>query len=247
MMMTVPSSQLAEHNPLLRKLETIADLSDEERREILRLPLNVKVFEADTDIVRQGDHPSDCCLILDGLTCRYKILSDGRRQITGFYIPGDVPDLQSLFLSFLDNSLGTLVTCRVAMIPHQSLRNLFLRLPNLAGIFWRDTLIDAAMFREWMIGLGRRSAYQRMAHLLCELQMRLHAVGLAREHGYDLPITQTELGDALGLSTVHVNRVLQDLRAEGLIILRGGSLNIPNWEALQDAAEFDPIYLHQKK
>ena len=169
-MMTVPSSQLAEHNPLLRKLETIADLSDEERREILRLPLNIKVFEADTDIVREGDHPSDCCLILDGLTCRYRLLPDGRRQIMGFYIPGDVPDLQSLFLSVLDNSLGTLVTCRVAMIPHQSLRNLFLRLPNLAGIFWRDTLIDAAMFREWMTGLGRRSAYQRMAHLLCELQ-----------------------------------------------------------------------------
>jgi CRP-like cAMP-binding protein len=242
--MTLPLSQQGEHRPLLRKLESIADLSDEEKQAILNLPANVKVFEADTDIVRDGDRPAECCLILDGFTCRYKLLPDGTRQITGFYIPGDIPDLQSLFLHTLDNSLGTFVKTRVALIPHQILRDLFRRYPRIAEIFWRDSLIEAAIFREWMVGLGRRSAYQRMAHLLCELQMRLRAVGLAQENGYDLPLTQNEIGDALGLSTVHVNRVLQDLRNDGLVVLRAGALTILDWGGLKSAAEFDLTYLH---
>ncbi|WP_262273537.1 Crp/Fnr family transcriptional regulator [Microvirga yunnanensis] len=234
-------------NPLLWKLDSIADLSDEEKRAVLDLPMNVKIFEADSDIVRDGDRPSECCLVLSGFICRYKILSDGKRQIMGFYIPGDIPDLQSLHLKVMDNSIGALATSSIALIPHESLRALLERHPGLGAVLWRDTLIDAAMFRAWMIGIGRRSAYQRIAHLLCELQMRLRAVGLAGEHGYDLPVTQNELGDALGLSTVHVNRVLQDLRSEGLIVLRGGTLHIPDWEALQAAGDFDSAYLHLKR
>lgn len=233
-------------HPLLRKLESIADLSDEERQAILALPMNVRVFEAKSDIVRDADRPSDCALVLDGFVCRYKILPDGRRQIMGFYIPGDIPDLQSLHLQVMDHSVGTLVRSSVATIPHQSLRDLMRHHPGLAEVFWRDSLIDAAMFREWMIGMGRRTAFQRTAHLLCELHVRLLAVGLAEADGYELPVTQNELGDALGLSTVHVNRVLQDLRSEGLIVLRGGSLGIPDWEALKNAAEFDSAYLHLK-
>ena len=143
------------------------------------MPANVKVFETDTAIVRDGDRPSDCALILSGFVCRYKILPDGRRQIMGFYIPGDIPDLQSLHLHVLDNSLGTLVKSSIALIPHQSLRDMLRRYPNLSDILWRDTLIDAAIFREWMIGLGRRSAYQRMAHLLCELHVRMKALALS--------------------------------------------------------------------
>ncbi len=234
------------HNPLLRKLEAIATLSDEEKQAILDLPLTVKVFEADTYVVHDGDRPSDCCLVLEGFVCRYKILPDGKRQIMGFYVSGDIPDLQSLHLGVMDNGIATLMRSRMALIPHQSLRDMLRRYPNLADVFWRDTLIDAAMFREWMTGIGRRTAVQRMAHLLCELQVRLKAAGLAQDNGYDLPVTQSELADALGLSTVHVNRVLQDLRAEGLIILRGGTLTIPDWEALLAAGEFDAAYLHLK-
>ena len=244
------SSALPEHpqyNPLLRKLESIATLTDEEKQAILDLPMTVKVFEADTDIVRDGDRPSDCCLIVSGFVCRYKITPEGKRQIMGFYIPGDIPDLQSLHLQVMDNSLSTLVKSSVALIPHQSLRETWRRCPSLGEILWRDTLIDAAMFREWLIGVGRRSAYQRIAHLLCELQVRMKAVGLARDNGCDLPITQNEFADALGLSTVHVNRVLQDLRRDHLIVLRGSSLIIPDWEALQTAGEFDPAYLHFKQ
>ncbi|MEZ0169388.1 Crp/Fnr family transcriptional regulator [Microvirga sp. TS319] len=241
-----PNMQVTQH-PFLRKLESIGRLSDEEKQAILDLPQVTKVFEADTDIVQDGDCPSDCCLVLDGFVCRYKILPDGKRQIMGFYIPGDFPDLQSLHLKVMDHSVGTLVTSHVVLISHQNLQQLLRRYPNLADLFWRDTLVDAAMFREWMISIGRRTAFQRMAHLLCELQMRLSVVDLTRDKGYNLPVTQNELADALGLSTVHVNRVLQDLRAEGLIVLRGGALAIPDWEALQNAGEFDPAYLHQTR
>ncbi|WP_322883774.1 Crp/Fnr family transcriptional regulator [Microvirga lotononidis] len=246
-MMSFAMQKQASTRPLLWKLDSIVSLSDEEKRALLDLPMTIKVFDPDSDIVRDGDRPSECCLVLSGFVCRYKVLSDGRRQIMGFYIPGDIPDLQSLHLNVMDHSIGTLVTSSIALIPHESLRNLLTQHPGLAAAFWRDTLIDAAMFREWMIGMGRRSAYQRIAHLLCELRVRLKAVGLAGEGGYDLPVTQNELGDALGLSTVHVNRVLQDLRSEGLIVLRGGSLHIPDWEALQVAGDFDPTYLHLRR
>ena len=245
--MSFAMQRQAQSNPLLRKLDSIADLSDEERQALLELSLNVKVFEADSDIVRDGDRPTDCCLVLSGFVCRYKILPDGKRQIMGFYIPGDMPDLQGFHMKILDNTIGTLVTSSVALIPHDTLQDLLDRHPGLVRVFWRDTLIDAAMFREWMIGMGRRSAYQRIAHLLCELHVRLSAVGLAGPKGYDLPVTQNELGDALGLSTVHVNRVLQDLRSEGMIVLRGGTLHIPDWEALQTAGDFDPAYLHIRR
>jgi len=246
-MMNTALHEQAWSNPLLRKLDSIADISDEEKQAILDLPAAVKVCEADVDIVREGECSTDCVLILNGFVCRYKIMPDGRRQIMGFYILGDIPDLQSLHLHVMDNSLVALVRSSIALIPRKSLRDMLRRHPDLSDVLWRDTLIETAMVREWLIGLGRRSAYQRIAHLLCELHVRLRAVGLARENGCELPITQTEFADALGLSTVHVNRVLQDLRRDGLIVLRGSMLEIPDWRALQDAGEFDPAYLHLKR
>ncbi len=235
-----------EHDRLIRKLESMADLSQEERQALRNLPVTVKSLDADQDFVRDRDCPSECALVLEGFVCRYKLLDDGKRQIMGFYIPGDIPDLQSLYLQVMDHSVGTLIPSKIAFIPHEALRAVLRRHPNLAETFWRDTLIDAAMFREWMIGLGRRDAYTRIAHLLCELFVRHKAVELTNSDGFDLHTTQAELGDALGLSTVHVNRVLQDLRKDGLIVLRGKSLTIPNWDALKRAGEFDPLYLHLK-
>jgi CRP-like cAMP-binding protein len=194
--------------------------------------------------VKEGDRPLDCCLIVQGFVARYKLLGEGQRQIFSFHIPGDIPDIQSLHLEVMDHSLGALTPCRVAYIPHQSLNELILRHPNLGSAFWRDTLIDAAVFREWLAGVGRRTAYQRIAHLICELYVRLQAVGLAEEWSFELPITQVEMADALGLSSVHVNRVLQDLRREGLIVSRSPVTAIADWERLQVAGDFDPGYLH---
>jgi len=144
----------------------------------------------------------------------------------------------------MDHSLMTMTPCKLAFIPHQSVTDMMRRCPRVADVMWRDTLIDAAIFREWMISIGRRSAYTRIAHVLCEVMMKIRAVGLADGHSCELPITQAEIGDALGLSTVHVNRSLQELRGDGLIEWRSKSLTALNWEGLKKAGEFDPTYLH---
>ena len=231
-------------HPLLRKLESIADLTPEEQQALLDLPMRVQPIEADQDIVREGDRPSRCCLVLRGFVCRYKMTAAGKRQIMAFHISGDIPDLQSLHLTVLDHSLGTITPCEVGFIRHEDVHALIRRYPRLGGLLWRDTLIDAAIFREWMVGIGQREAYGRIAHLLCEMMTKLKAVGLADGVTCELPITQAEIGDALGLSTVHVNRVLQALRGNDLITLQGGTLTVLDWGGLTNAGEFDPAYLH---
>ena len=242
--MTNPTELHPEHNVLIRKLRSISPLSEDERHCLLTLPLSTKGFAADQDIVREGDRPSECCLVIEGFTCRYKFTDEGKRQIFSFHIPGDIPDLQSLHLNVMDHNLGTLTPCKLAFIPHEKLTEFFRRCPRIGDVMWRDTLIDAAVFREWMIGIGRRSAYTRIAHVLCEVFVRLKAVDLTSANECDWPITQAEIGDALGLSTVHVNRSLQELRGDGLIEIRGGSLTILDWDRLNKAGEFDPTYLH---
>ena len=154
------------------------------------------------------------------------------------------PDLQSLHLRVLDNSISTISQCRVGFITHDNLRDLCDRYPRLASAFWRETLIDASIFREWVMNIGQREAYNRMAHVLCELVTRLRAVGLVEDHSCNLPITQGEFADALGVTTVHVNRVLQAMRADGLIELSGDRLFVPDWDRLKEVGEFNPTYLH---
>jgi CRP-like cAMP-binding protein len=233
-----------DYNPMIRKLESVFTLTDDERQALETLPMQVQVIKADQDLVREGDRPSRSCLLLSGFACTYKVTVQGKRQIVSFNLPGDIPDLQSLHLKTLDNSLSTIGTCRVGFILHEDLRNLCTHYPRITAAFWRETLIDAAIFREWVTNVGRREGISRMAHVLCELLTRLRAVGLVEEHACDLPITQSEFADALGFTTVHVNRVLQQMRAEGLIELKGERLNIPDWGKLKEVGEFDPTYLH---
>src|SRR3954471_23435235 len=173
--MTSPNSHL---DPLIRRLESVAPVSDEERQAIAALPITVRDLRADQDILRDQDRPSQCCAILEGFACRYKLLPGGRRQIVSFHIPGDIPDLQSLHLEVMDHSLATVVASKVAFIPHEEVRSFLRAHPRIADVFWRDTLIDAAVFREWVVNVGRREAYGRISHLLCEVYVRLKAVGL---------------------------------------------------------------------
>ncbi len=229
---------------LIRKLESIATVSEAERQAIRSLPIRTQTLNARQDIVRDGDKPSHCCLILDGWACRYKLLSQGKRQILSFHIAGDIPDLQSLHIHTMDHSLGTLTQATVAFIPHESLRELTARHPGLAAILWRDTLVDAAIFREWMVGMGRRKAPGKIAHFLCEMYVRLDAIGMSDKGTVPLPITQEELGDSLGLSSVHTNRALQELRGEGLITFERGKLTVHSWDGLVSVGEFDSTYLH---
>jgi CRP-like cAMP-binding protein len=233
-------------HPLIRKLQSIFDLSTTERQAIAGLPLLVREFSGGQDIARERDRPSQCCVVLEGLVCRYKILPTGRRQIFSFHIPGDIPDLQSLHIEVMDHNLCALVTSSLGFVPHHLLRDFLRDHPRIAEVFWRDTLIEAAIFREWIASVGGRDARSRMAHLFCETYVRLHATGAIPEGTFEFPfpITQSELGHALGLSTVHVNRTLQSLRREGLITYQRSVVRIDDWANLQEAGEFDATYLH---
>lgn len=232
------------HVRLIAKLEAIGILTEAEKAALARLPFRFRNFPENADLVLQGDTPPESCLIIDGFVCRYKLLGEGQRQIMSFHIPGDMPDLQSLHLKVMDHSLSALTPVTAAFIPHEALNALTHEQPGIAALFWRDTLIDAAIFREWLAGVGRRTARARIAHVICEVYLKLRAVRLAGEGGFELPITQVELADALGLSPVHVNRVLQELRADGLIASKGRFVTISDWERLKAAGDFEPSYLH---
>jgi CRP-like cAMP-binding protein len=234
----------AQDNPLIRKVESIFALTQDERQALEKLPMQLAVIKENQDIVREGDRPSRSFVILSGFTCTYKVTKDGKRQIMTFDIAGDMPDLQSLHLRMLDSSIGSLSTCRVGFITHEDLRDLCDRYPRITAAFWRETLIEAAIFREWLLNVGQRQAYSRVGHLFCEMLVRLKAVGLAEDHACDLPITQVELADAFGLTTVHVNRVLKQMRADGLIEIKGTRLIIPDWDRLKEVGGFSPRYLY---
>lgn len=230
---------------LVRRLQQLGRLSAAERRLIESTSLVVRNFEADQDIAPEGKPLLACPLLLDGFACRYRMLESGQRQITAFLVPDDICDLTSLLLRKLDHSIGALTAARVAFIPHAIVHSWAKHHPGLGQLLWRATLIDAAVSREWIVNVGRRTAYQRTAHLLCELMLRMRAAGRAHGLSCAMPLTQTELGDALGLTPVHVNRTLQWLRGESLIELGAGVLTLRNWRELKRAAGFDPAYLHQ--
>jgi CRP-like cAMP-binding protein len=234
-------------NRLIRRLEVdTTPLARDEKDAILRLPISIKDVRADTDIVREGDRPTQCCLVIEGFQCRYKMLPDGERQIMSFHVAGDIPDLQSLFLRTMDHSLGAITPNKVGFIAHEPLRELIHQQPTVAERLWRVTLIDTAIFREWISNVGSRDAYTRIAHLICELYVRLRAVGLTNGTSFDCPVTQTEIADATGLSTVHVNRSIQQMRADRLIVWERGVCKIPDFGALQEAAMFESGYLHMQ-
>ncbi|WP_111413857.1 Crp/Fnr family transcriptional regulator [Billgrantia lactosivorans] len=235
------------HRPdtlMIRKLQSIFPLSADERQALRELPVRVVHLEPDRPIVQIGDRPHQCCLVLDGFSCVFKLSYEGRRQIMALHVPGDIPDLQSLHLAVMDSSLASLSRCTVGLIQHDDLRRACERHPRLTAAFWRETLVDASIFREWLLNIGQRNAYTRMAHLLCELLVRLEAVGLVEGNAFELPITQEELGDAIGISAVHVSRTLQALRADGLVESRKTRFAVLDRERLKQAGEFDPLYLH---
>jgi CRP-like cAMP-binding protein len=230
--------------PLVAKLRRFQDVGDEDVHVLARVASTVRRLGAQEDIVREGETPQSVHVLLSGHTCRYKVLSDGRRQITAVLVPGDACDLHGFLLRRMDHGVLTLTTCTLAEMPREAILEITETHPRLARALWWTTLVDEAILREWVGNIGRRTASQRIAHLFCELLARLKAVGLAEDDSYEFPLTQAELGDATGLSTVHVNRTLQELRGAGLIRLKGRLLTVRDAERLKALAGFDPAYLH---
>jgi CRP-like cAMP-binding protein len=229
---------------LIRKLESIGSVSEAERSALCRLQPTLTCLNAHEDLVREGERLDSITVLIQGYACRYKLLADGKRQIMAFHIPGDILDMRSFLLPRMDHSIGSITPSQLGVIPHAALHDVFSNQPGLAYHFWRSTLVDAAIFREWMVGIGRRLAFSRIAHLFCELIVRMQSVGLCSDYTIELPLRQSDIADAVGMSTVHVNRTLQELRKQKLIKFARGTLTAMDWPRLCVAGQFDEIYLH---
>jgi len=229
---------------LIAKLEAIGHLSQENRDALAGLPFRARTLQRGDEIVSDGSVSHHCCLVISGYVYRSKSLPNGKRQIFSLHTTGDVPDLHSLHLNQMDHNLAAMSACEVALIPHAAVKAVLAQSTVLTDILWRETLIDAAAFRAWILMLGQFEAPPRMAHVFCELYVKAAMAGLTEGNSFLLPLTQTDLADVLGISVVHANRTLQELRSLGLVEYDQQRLTILDWNGLRRVGNFDPAYLH---
>lgn len=231
----------------LRKLRQRDQISEDEEQAIRALVSDVREVRAGTLVVRQGDEMKHSCLLARGWAARSRDMQDGRRQLIELHVSGDFVDLHSFSLKRLDHNIVTLTQSTIATVPHERLLALTERHPHLARVYWLATNLDAAIQREWTVSLGRRSALQRVAHLFCELRLRLAVIGLADEQAFDFPLTQHEIAECLGMTPVHANRMLQELRRKGLIRLEQRRATILDEPGLRRLADFHDHYLYLER
>ena len=227
----------------VRKLETHSSLSAKDHEAILSLPHDVREVGPNSYILRESDRPTSCAILLSGLAVRHKFSGTGARQILSVHLAGNALDLQNLLLEESDHNIQSLGHADVAFVPRQAVLDLAARYPAVGRAFWRDTLIDASVFREWIVNVGRRDARSRLAHLFCELAVRKMLTGGYKEGPYEIPLTQEQLGDATGLTPVHVNRVLKSLGPAGGIRRSKGSAIVEDFKRCAQLGDFDPRYL----
>ena len=221
-------------------------MTAEDRSAIAALPFARKAFGKDAYLIREGEKVSECALLIRGFAFRQKLLRNGARQIISFHIPSEFVDLQNALLDVADHNVQSLNGCEIAIVPRQALLELAEARPSVRNAMWIDTLIDASVFREWVVNVGRRDSRARIAHLLCELALRLKASSDGHKEVFDFPVTQEQLADATGMTPVHTNRTLQSLRKDSLIQLTSRSLKVMDWERLREVGGFDELYLHQQ-
>jgi CRP-like cAMP-binding protein len=232
--------------PLTCKLEHFIALSDVEKQAIEDATSEVKDFAPKQDIISQGDSPEDVHLLLEGWAGRYKILAEGERQIMAYLIPGDLCDVHVTLLDRMDHSIAALSACKVLCIPRQRMTDLMRQHENISKALWWSTLVDEAVLREWLVNIGRRRADMRLGHLICEMLLRAKAVGLTHDDNFEMPLSQEELADTMGMTPQHMNKCFQILRGEGLITSKGKYIFIDDLEKLMSFSGFDPLYLHQE-
>jgi CRP-like cAMP-binding protein len=221
-----------------------ASLSLKDRAALLELPYVSRVVDTGSYLIREGDTPDHCTMIVSGLACRHKISGEGFRQIVSVHVPGDVIDLQQLYLETADHNVQTLTQCEVVRVSREALLQLAVDRPGIARAIVATVLVELAIAREWILNIGRRDARTRIAHFLCELAVRLDRPGLPPGQPFELPMTQEQLGDALGLTAVHINRMLKSLAHDGLINYSKKGVIIPDWASLISVADFNGRYLH---
>ncbi len=229
---------------MVRKLEIHTPLQPSDRAALLALPHTIRTYDPSAYLVREGEAPEHCAVLLSGFAYRQKLTGSGMRQIVSMHVPGDALDFQHLFLAVADHNVQTLTRADVATIPRPALRELARSHAAIGNAIFVATLIEGSIAREWVLNIGRRDARSRLAHLLCEFAVRLDVLGLSGDHGYELPMSQEQLADALGLTAVHVNRTIKSLETDGLITRNRRRISFPRWDALRDLADFSTRYLH---
>lgn len=241
-MKTLPDNPL---QLLINQLTLHSPLSDAARDAILGLPFQLKAYESGAYLVREGDRPTMCAMLVTGFAYRQKETNDGQRQIVSIHIPGEMLDLQQLSLAVADHSVQMLTRGQAAVIEQGHIRRLLASNLEVSDAIFRAVLIEGSIFREWVLNVGRRDARTRMAHLLCEFALRMEYAGYAGgDDGFELPISQEQLADAVGLTPVHVNRTLKALEATGLITRNKRIISFPSWQRMRDVADFNQRYLH---
>jgi len=232
-------------DPLFRRWQRSIPLSADDKRAIIALPWNQRTYARDSYLVREGEPTSFCSVLVSGFAFRQKLVSDGARQIISIHITGEFLDIQNMLLEVADHNVQCLTRCVVAMVSKKALTDLISERPEVRRALFLDSLLDASIFREWVVNLGRRDARQRIAHLLCELAARLQSASPnADGANYDFPLTQEQIADCTGLTAVHTNRTLQTLRRDGLISLSSSRLTILDWDRLAEVGDFNERYLH---
>ena len=232
---------------LIKALERRDILTDEEKELLRQMPSRVRKFGGGEELVAQGSRPQESCLILRGFAARAQFVGEGKRQLTAMHLAGDFVDLHALLLKVMDHSVVAIGPCEAAFVPHKSLYPIIESAPHLARLLWLSTVIDGAIQRTWVTCLGRRSANMHLAHLICELFLRLETVGLVDGESFNFPLTQADVADAVGLSTVHVNRIIQELRSKKLITWERKVITVLDRARLKSYADFDPTYLNLVK
>ena len=229
---------------LTRKLDRLRPLDQADKDALAALPVRTERVARGTELVGEGQRPEQCCLLVEGYACRSKNGADGARQIVSFHIRGDILDIQHLLLPRADHDVQTITDAVVGWIPRTDLIKLSWTRPNVGKALWQDSLIDASIFREWVLNVGRRDAKTRVAHMLCEFVARCDAAGLGEGGYFQLPMTQEQIADATGLTAVHVNRMLRLLEEDGAMLRRGRDLQVVDAGRLRAIGSFDPAYLH---
>ncbi len=230
--------------PALRKLHRWERLSAADDEAVLALPYQLRTLRPHHNFVREQDTPRECCVLVEGYAIRHKSTGNGNRQIFSIHLPGDFVDLHNSLLRSADHSIEALTTAVGAFIPVEAIKELAFSHPNIGLAMWYETLVDASIFREWTLNVGRRDAITRTAHLLCEFAVRMFAAGLGKEFEFNLPMTQAELADAAGLTAIHLNRTLKVLREDRLITYDRRVVSILDFRRLAQVGDFDPRYLH---